>query len=172
MKIEISNQGKWHQSLTLKLALLAFLGLVLLIPLEMIKEIITERQSNGEKVKKEISDQWASKQVFAGPVLNIPVRTIPSEKDEKPVTRIWHILPDNLDISGGIKPEMRYRGIYTSVVYESELKVKGSFVLPAAESLKNYVILWDEAYFTAGISDNRGLKGKIILKTDSTELEA
>jgi len=172
MKIEISNQGKWHQSLTLKLALLAFLGLVLLIPLEMIKEIITERQTNGEKVKKEISDQWAAKQVFAGPVLNIPVRTIPTEKDEKSVTRIWHILPDNLDISGDIKPEIRYRGIYTSVVYESELKVKGSFVLPEAESLKNYDIQWNEAYYTAGISDNRGLKGKIILRTDETELEA
>ena len=87
MKIEITNQSKWHQSLTLKLALLAFLGLLFLIPLQMIKEIIMERQLNGEKVKKEISDQWAAKQCFAGPVLNIPVRTIPSEKDEKPVTK-------------------------------------------------------------------------------------
>lgn len=172
MKIEITNHGKWHQSLTLKLALLAFLGLVLLIPLEMIKDIINERQLNGEKVKKEISDQWAASQTFAGPVLNIPVRTIPTEKDEKAVVRIWHLLPDNLDISGTVKPEIRYRGIYTSVVYESELKVKGSFVLPGAESLKNYEVLWNEAYYTAGISDNRGLKGRIILKTDATELEA
>ena len=38
--------------------------------------------------------------------------------------------------------------------------------------LKNYEVLWNEAYYTVGISDNRGLKGKIILKTDSTELEA
>ena len=41
MKIEITNQNKWHQSLTIKLALLAILGLLLLIPLQMIKEIIT-----------------------------------------------------------------------------------------------------------------------------------
>jgi len=172
MKIEITNHGKWHQSLTLKLALLAFLGLVLLIPLQMIKEIINERQLNGEKVKKEISDQWATSQVFAGPVLNIPVRTIPTEKDEKAVVRIWHILPENLEISGDIKPEIRYRGIYQSVVYESVLKVKGSFILPETNSLNNYEILWNDAYYTAGISDNRGLKGRIILKTDSTELEA
>jgi len=172
MKIEITNQSKWHQSLTLKLALLAFLGLVLLIPLEMIKQIIMERQRNGETVKKEISDQWAAKQCFAGPVLNIPIRTIPSEKDEKPVIRIWHILPDNLDINGTIKPGIRYRGIYQSVVYESELVIKGSLLLPKADALNNYEILWTEAYYTVGISDNRGLKGKIILKTDSTELEA
>ena len=48
MKIEITNHNKWHQSLTIKLALLAFLGLVFLIPLEMIKEIILERQKNSE----------------------------------------------------------------------------------------------------------------------------
>lgn len=172
MKIEITDQSKWHQSLTLKLALLAFLGLLFLIPLQMIKQVIKERQLNGEKVKKEISDQWATKQCFAGPVLNIPVRTIPSDKDEKSVTKIWHILPENLEIYGNIKPEIRYRGIYQSVVYESELKIKGYLTIPVEDALKNYEVSWNEAYYTVGISDNRGLKGTIILKTDSTELDA
>jgi inner membrane protein len=172
MKIEITNQNKWHLSLTIKLALLAFLGLVLLIPLQMIKEIIMERQSNAEKVKKEISDQWAAKQCFSGPVINIPIRTIPADKEEKSVTEIWHILPENLDIKGVIKPEIRYRGIYKSVVYDSELKIKGYFIIPDENALNNYEVLWNEAYYTVGISDNRGIKGKIILKTDSTELEA
>ena len=172
MKIEITNQPKWHQSITLKLALLAFLGIVFLIPLQLIKEVITERQMNGQKVMKEISDQWAAKQCFAGPVLNIPVRTIPSEKDEKAATKIWHVLPENLEINGEIRPEIRYRGIYKSVVYDSELKINGLLAVPDADALKNYDILWNEAYYTIGISDNRGLKGKIILKTDLAELEA
>ena len=172
MKIEITNQSKWHQSLTVKLALLAFLGLLFLAPLQMIKEIITERQLNAEKVKKDISDQWAAKQCFSGPVINIPVRTVPSEKDERSVTKIWHILPESLNITGKIKPEIRYRGIYKSVVYESDLKITGYFILPVADILKNYEVLWNEAYYTVGISDNRGLKGRIILKTDSTALEA
>jgi inner membrane protein len=172
MKIEITNQNKWHQSITVRLALLAFIGMIFLIPLELIKDIILERQLNSENVKKEISDQWAVKQCFSGPVINIPVRTIPSEKDEKSLTRIWHILPETLNISGIIKPEIRYRGIYQSVVYDSELKIIGNFIIPAEDYLKNYVVLWNEAYYTVGISDNRGIKGKIILNTDSTELEA
>jgi inner membrane protein len=172
MKIEITNHNKWHQSLTIKLALLAIMGLLFLIPLQMIKQIITERQLNAEKVKKEISDQWAAKQCFSGPVINIPVRTIPSEKDERPATELWHILPENLSITGIIKPEVRYRGIYQSVVYDSELNVKGCFIIPADNVLKGYEVLWDEAYYTVGISDNRGLKGKITMKTDLTELEA
>jgi inner membrane protein len=172
MKIEITNQDRWHQSITLKLALLAFLGLLFLIPLQLIKEVIMERQSNGEKVIKEISDQWAAKQCFAGPVLNIPVKTIPTEKDEKSVTKIWHILPENLEIKGDIRPEIRYRGIYQAVVYDSDIEINGQLILPERESLKNYEVLWNEAYYTVGISDNRGLKGRIILKTDATELEA
>jgi inner membrane protein len=172
MKIEITNQTRWHQSITLKPALLAFLGLVLLIPLEMIKQVIRERQLNGEKVIKEISDQWAAKQCLAGPVLNIPVMTIPEEKDEKPVIKIWHILPEDLEITGTLKPDIRYRGIYKAVVYDSEINLTGHILIPAGGSLKNFDILWSEAYYTAGISDNRGLKGRIILKTDSAGLEA
>jgi inner membrane protein len=172
MKIEITNHSKWNQSLTLKLALLAFLGLILLIPLEMIKEVIRERQLNGEKVKKEISDQWAAKQCFAGPVLNIPVMSLPTEKDEKSIIKIWHILPDSLDIKGIIKPSIRYRGIYKSVVYESDLKISGYIILPGSEALKNSEILWKEAYYTVGISDNRGIKGKVSLTTDTRVLEA
>jgi len=172
MKIEITNPNKWHQSLTLKLALLAMLGLLLLIPLQMIKEVITERQTNADKVKKEISDQWAGKQCFSGPVINIPIRSIPQDKDEKAVTSLWHILPENLNISGIIRPEIRYRSIYKSVVYDSELKISGHFLIPPEGILKDHDILWNEAYYTAGISDNRGLKGKIILSTGSTELEA
>jgi inner membrane protein len=172
MKIEITNQGKWHQSLTLKLAVLAFLGLVLLIPLQLIKDMIVERQQHSEAVKKEISDQWASRQTFSGPVLNIPVRTIPTEKDQKSVTEIWHILPENIEIAGSIKPEIRYRGIYQSIIYESILDVKGDIVIPPESSLKNVTVLWNEAYYTIGVSDNRGLKGKILLRTDTAELEA
>jgi len=172
MKIEITNQNKWHWSLTLKLALLAILGLMFLIPLELIKEVIVERQKNAEKVKKEISEQWAVKQNFSGPVLNIPITQVPSEKDEKPVERLWHVLPENLKISGIIKPEIRYRGIYQSVLYESEMEISGYFIIPPENSLKGYNIRMNDAYYTAGITDNRGLKGRVVLKAGAGEYEA
>jgi inner membrane protein len=172
MKIEITNQNKWQWSLTLKLALLAILGLMFLIPLELIKEVIVERQKNAEKVKKEISDQWAAKQNFSGPVLNIPVSLVPTEKEEKPVEKLWHILPENLSISGTIKPEIRYRGIYQSVLYESALKVTGYFLIPPENFLKGYNIHFNDAYYTAGVTDNRGLKGRVVLKTGSGTFEA
>ncbi|HVN58426.1 MAG TPA: cell envelope integrity protein CreD [Bacteroidales bacterium] len=172
MKIEITNQGKWHQSLTFKLGLLAFLGIVLLIPLQLIKEVIRERQATAEKVRKEIGSQWADTQYIEGPVLNIPVRVIPSGKDEKPTTMIWHIMPENLEITGSINPEKRYRGIYESVVYTSLLKLSGGFILPDIANEQKYQVLAGEAYLTVGISDNRGLKGDVAISTESGVLHA
>jgi inner membrane protein len=172
MKIEITNPGKWYQSLTLKLGLLAFMGLIFLIPLEMIKTIIKERQANADKVKLEISNQWAARQVVSGLVLNIPGKTIPAEKDEKPSVRIWHIMPEKLDIKVKIDPEIRYRGIYRSVVYGSNICLSGEFIIPDKNIMVNTRIRWEDAYFTMGISDNRGLKGNVVLNINSGELFA
>jgi inner membrane protein len=172
MKIEITNTGKWYQSLTLKLGLLAFMGILFLIPLEMIKSVIKERQKNAEEVKKEISAQWAENQTVAGPILNVPVRSVPEDKNEKPVESIWHILPETLDINGSINPEIRYRGIYQSVIYNSEFQVGGEIIIPVENDLNNYEKLWDKAYFTFGITDNRGLKGDVVLSANSKSLPA
>lgn len=172
MKIEITNQEKWHQSLTVKLGILAIIGLLLMIPLQIIKSVIMERQSNAEKVKKEISNQWAVKQYIAGPVLNIPVRTIPRFKEDVSKTLIWHVMPETLEIKGKINPEIRYRGIYKLVVYKSELQLGGVFNMSETSAMKNYEILWNQAYFTIGITDNRGLIGEIKMKVDSAEMEA
>jgi inner membrane protein len=172
MKIEINEPAKWQHSLTIKMVLLAFLGLFLLIPLEMIKMIIGERQKRSEEVKKEIAAQWAGYQSISGPVLNIPVRTHPSKKDTEPFITVFHIMPESLAITGEIQTEKRHRSIYEAVVYTADLRFNGNFVIPALNSGENSEILWKEAYYTAGISDNRGLKGKISLKTDTLVREA
>lgn len=172
MKIEITNQEKWSNSLTIKLGLLAIIGLLLMIPLQIIKSVITERQKNAENVKKEISVQWAEKQCITGPVLNIPLRTIPVNKEDVSRSLVWHIMPENLEITGKINPEIRYRGIYKLVVYKSDLNLGGVFSIPEKSEMKNYEILWDQAYFTVGITDNRGVNGEIVMKEDSVRLEA
>ena len=172
MKIEITNQGKWVNSLTLKIALLAVLSLFLLIPLQMIKDIIEERKANAEKVQEEISNEWANSQCFTGPVLNIPVRSVSPEDQAKTITQIWHILPAEMIIEGEILPGIRYRSIYQSVVYDANLKIKGAFTVPAESASPGAEVLWNQAYFTVGISDNRGLKGEIAMQAGTRTLSA
>ena len=172
MKIEIDDNKKWQHSLTIKMLLLAFLGLFLLIPLEMIKSIIRERQKNSEDVKKEIAVQWAGLQVISGPVLNIPVRIFPSQKDKEPYISLFHLMPESLNIKGNIETEKRHRSIYQAVVYTAGLNISGDFIIPEITTGEKSEILWNASYFTMGISDNRGLKGGVFLKTDSANLEA
>jgi inner membrane protein len=172
MKIEINDTKKLQHSFTLKIVLLAFLGLFLLIPLEMIKSIIGERQKSSDDVKKEIAFQWAGQQTISGPILNIPVRVFPSKKDAEPYKTVFHLMPESLSLKGNIATEKRHRSIYQAVVYTAGLDVSGDFVIPEIITGEKNEILWNEAYFTMGISDNRGLKGGVLLKTDSVTLEA
>ena len=172
MKIEINDNGKWQHSFTIKMLLLAFMGLVLLIPLEMIKEMISERQENSERIKKEISFQWAGPQTISGPVLNIPMMIYPAKKDSDPYRSVFHILPETLDIEGNVNTEKRHRSIYEAVVYTSDVNLSGEFIIPEIVNSEKAEILWNEAYYSIGISDNRGLKGGVSLKTDSAVIEA
>lgn len=172
MKIEISDNKKWQQSLTIKMILLGFMGLMLLAPLEIIKSIISERQKNSENVKKEIALQWAGKQIVSGPVLNIPLRTWPDKKDSDPYKSVLHIMPESLLIDGEVQTETRYRGIYQAVVYNADISISGEFKIPELNFAEKSQILWNEAYYTLGISDNRGLKGEIVLLIDSARVEA
>lgn len=172
MKIEINDDKKWQQSLTLKIILLAFMGLLLLVPLEMIKSIIKERLQTSEKVRKEISFQWAGEQTVSGPILNVPLRIFPSQKDAEPYISLFHIMPETLDIRGEVNTELRHRSIYEAVVYTSALDLAGKFKIPVLKTTEKSEILWDESYFTLGISDNRGLKGSVDMKADSLIITA
>ena len=172
MKIEISDGKKWQDSLTLKIILLTVMGLFLLIPLEMIKSIIRERQQTSEKVKQEIANQWAGRQNLSGPVLNIPIRVFLFKKNSEPYISTLHIMPDTLIISGDIRTEKRHKSIYQTVVYNSDISLSGKFIIPAISPGEGNEVLWSEAYYTMGLSDNRGLKGSVILKCGSLEIEA
>ena len=172
MKIEINENKKWHQSVTIKLILLGILGVFLLIPLEMIKSIIRERQKNSDEVKKEIGFLWSAQQNISGPVLNIPEQVSPVGKEGIPNREILHIMPESLNITGKINTETRHRGIYKAAVYTADLEFSGYFSIRMPVSAERREILWDEAYFSSGISDNRGIKGVVSLMVDSSEIAA
>lgn len=172
MKIEINDTKKWQHSLTLKIFLLGAMGIILLIPLEMIKSVIRERQTNSENVRQEISMQWAGRQNVSGPVLNIPVRINDAGGSQKTYRKIYHVMPEVLNINGEVRTEKRHRSIYTAVVYGSLLKLSGEFLVPEIEPEESSEILWKESYFTLGISDNRGLRGKVEFNAGAKMVEA
>jgi inner membrane protein len=156
MENENATQEKWYQSMTVKMVLLGILGLMLMIPLVLIMEVIRERSQNAESARAEIGNLWASAQTITGPVLNVPGTKVIAD-DGRYVTTTMHMLPDDLNVNGVLVPEIRYRGIYESVVYTSDLELSGSFSLTGYDEFNDYAWQWDKAYISLGVSDNKGI---------------
>jgi inner membrane protein len=164
------------RSITLKIVSVGILILLLLIPAAMIQNLISERQSRRDSVVKEIGQKWGDSQMVTGPFITIPFKTFFKDDDGKTQFNLnyLHILPEILDITGEIKPEVRYRSLFEAVLYNIKLKFRGNFKLPPMNQLnidsKN--ILWDKAYLSLGITDMRGIQDKIVISFNKSTYDA
>ncbi len=174
MKNENQNDIKWYETLTFKMALLGIMAIMFLLPLELIRTVINERAENSLSVQQQISEEWGKTQTITGPVLNIPVtRTFYSDDNRsKTAESVWHIMPEYLEIKGKLTPQIRYRGIYESVIYETNLCLSGNFEIPAQKHDPDVDIKWEDAYFTLGISDNRGIIKDLFLNISDLQINA
>jgi len=158
--------NQWlKESITVKLASIGFLIIMLLIPAAWIETMIEERQQRAESVIAEVSDKWSGNQTLSGPILVVPYKhreTIKIDKDQLEVretTRKAFFLPETLDVTGTVNPEILHRGIFDAVVYESSMHMKATFSKPDFKRLEiaNDMMLWPEAHLIIAISDLRGI---------------
>ncbi len=164
------------RSITLKVLSVGFLILLLLIPAAMVQDLVRERQSRRDSAVSEISGKWGDRQTITGPFLAVPFRTF--FKDDEGKTRsnlgYLHILPETLDITGDIRPEVRYRSLFEAVLYNVKLHITGSIKLPPSGQLnieqKN--IQWDKAYLSLGITDLRGIQDRIAIRFNGASYNA
>lgn len=171
----IEKVNTWiKNSVTLKLITVTLLMLLLLIPSSMIKSIISEREELNNEAIIEVSTKWAEGQEIQGPILTIPlIYEYKKDDDKSQITKYWHILPEELNISGIIETEKLRRGIYEIVVYKSDISVSGVFELNnIVEQTKLKEIQYDKAFLTIGISDLRGIEDQIQLKWNNNNLQA
>lgn len=160
------------ESISAKLATIVFLVLLLLIPGEMIRSLISERQMMNHTAISEVNSLWATEQTINGPFLSIPVLYEKQERNEviEEYIQYWQVLPRTLEVNGQVDPETLKRGIYEIVVYTSTLDVTGNFQLRKAPQDKNLVeIQWDKAFLTLGISDLRGIRDELHISIDGKE---
>jgi inner membrane protein len=164
------------RSITMKIISIGILILLLLIPAAMIQNLISERQSRRDTVVKEISQKWGANQTITGPFITIPYKTFFKDNEGKTQYNLnyLHILPETLDITGDIKPEVRYRSIFEAVLYNIKLKFRGNFKLPPLSQLNidSGNILWNKAYLSLGITDMGGIQDKIIMSFNKSDFDA
>ena len=156
----------------LKVATIMIIGLILLIPAAMIESLINERESIQKDAIREVSSKWGNEQTISGPFITIPFNkqikqssNNDSLENFSTYQQFIHVLPSELKISGSLIPEQRYRGIYEIVVYNSVLEISGKFLKPnfASADIQAKDVLLDNAVFTVGIDDLRGIEEQIRL---------
>lgn len=163
------------QSLGLRLVIIGILTLVLLIPALLIQNLIYERENRRDSVAQEISQKWGQEQVIIGPVISIPyTHYFTTEGKSEQTIRYAHFLPEELAMSGTIKPEIRYRGIYKAIVYNSELSVSGYFPSLDLQNLNIPAedLMVEDAFVSIGVSDMTGIKDFINISWDDDQLQA
>jgi inner membrane protein len=178
MKIELTTENKGFNSwfggsVLIKLGLIGFLTILLLIPSSLIQDLIAERQNRQKEVIREVSDKWSGSQLVQGPVLVLPYKTtiIPeaantNKSSAREIITNIYILPESLNVSSKVNPEVLHRGIFDAVVYNSKIKVRGKF--SALELIKSNIdpamIQWDKAKVAIGLSDLKGLKNNPLIR--------
>ena len=160
---------KLSQSVILKVIFIFFLTLVLLIPLEMVNDLIRERKDRGSSVSREIAMKWGTDQVILGPVLAVPydaieekIESLPDGKSRTIQTKVTHyafLMPNEVKVDGDVKPEVKKRGIYQSILYSTKVDLKGNFSGFDLEKLPvdQANLKWKESKLIVGIEDFKGL---------------
>jgi inner membrane protein len=156
---------------TVKLIVIALLIGGLMIPLLLVYDLTQERESRYREAVQEIGGAWGGPQTLAGPVVAVPFVPATPPRDG-PVRYDVFILPETLDVAASLRPEIRYRGPFESVVYTVELRATGRFVPPAADSLRLPAgeLVWRDARILLGLGDARSLQPGAAITWDGRDL--
>lgn len=153
-----------RNAVVIKIAAIAFLILLLLIPMAMVRSLVMERRGRQIEATKEITSKWGNEQCVTGPILTIPFKTYNVDKETNKTVVSEHLayfLPEKLRINGMLNPSVRRRGIFKVAVYSSTIEVEGYFKSPVTDFSDGADIDLKGAYITVGISDLRGIKESI-----------
>jgi len=147
-----------------KVLLIAFLVLLLQIPIARIRRIIREREQTRAGAVEEVTAKWGDSQSIIGPSIIVPYVNRSFQRDnrrQRPSTDVEYaaFLPESLTISGNVISELRYRGIFEIPVYRMSLDLGGRFSRPdfSEWAIDPNDILWDRASLSLQIADARAM---------------
>lgn len=185
---------RWADSTFVKLAVLALLVLVLLIPVSRVTSLVRERMERQDEVAREIAGTWGGEQSLLGPVLTVPYTVTEEwvtvertagdrrvrvdgagetvERTQSTTTsHLLYALPTEVSWRVRVEPEIRYRGLFEVVVYEARLTASGVFVRPPLGEAGNDRPAWDLAKLVVGLPDVRGLQQRAQLTWGDREID-
>lgn len=164
-------------SVTLKALVIGAIVLVLLIPLGMLRGLVSERSLLREETYTKVAEGWGGSMVVGGPMLIVPAERTTTIKESSTTARSdVYVLPANLkvDVNVDLEPEPRRIGVYEVPVYLAKVQFRGEFDGSALQSLKDEPglrYLWHEARLHLPLSQVRSLRQITAARLSGRELE-
>lgn len=136
--------------------------LLLLIPLFMVSNLISERESYRNDVEHSLRQSTSGPQKLVGPLIAIPVTEVFYKlEDEKKVeykkSYLHFILPEPLLVEGNQRVESRSIGIYDGQIWNTDLKIKAQFSTEKMAQLKGETMTLGQPFLVIGVGDARGI---------------
>lgn len=148
-----------------KLALIAGLIILLLVPLVIVHGLIAEREGRAREVRAEVGRTWGPEQKLVGPVLVVPytvrIETVQGDKRIETLQERRAIFtPAALQVTGAAASRTLRRSIFEVPVYTSRLQLAGRFLAPRGSDAASDAIAfrWRDATIVIGLSAVSGLK--------------
>lgn len=178
---ENQNKFNFFQSNTAKMILVALLTLFLLIPLEFVKNLITERSLRQEEVIAEINDKWGEDVYFYGPILKIPYnfyeetvsineKTKETVKQRKAYTKYAYFFPEELKAKSNVTTKVLNRNNYESAVFSSKMNFEGRYIHPdfSSKNIANEDIQWDKTTILIRTTNLKSIKDEVKINFANT----
>ena len=176
------QKPSFFQSNTAKMIMVGLLCLFLLIPLELVKGLISERSQRKREMTQEVNTLWGSNIKFYGPILSVPYYDYKSYNVEdakthnvtiqtKKVIKTAYFFPETLNNSSVIKKSKPLkRGLYENVVFTSTMDFDGNFSKPNFEKLNISPenIIWEKATVVINTSNLKSIKSDLTINLNST----
>lgn len=152
---------------------IAILILLMLIPTAFVSDLIDERAARQREVVAEVSSKWASAQTLSGPFLYVPFKHVSTDTEGKIVETLQYfwILPENLEVTGDIRHQVRTRSIFKVLLYQAALHNKGSFIINIPKDIDPATIQWQEIRICYGLSDFKGIEERIVIRFNEADNE-
>jgi inner membrane protein len=159
-----------------KIAVLAILILLLLIPISMIRSLINERSNRSKTAEESIMEAWGSQFTLYGPIIRIPVVEreeviTKTEKDGEKVEVIMHnktlwITPKDVTIRADFSAQKKRRGIFSVALFSGDVSLTGNFTFERAkgEIKQNQTMYPEQAEIIIGLASQKGIRK--IIKAD------
>jgi len=178
---ENQNSTSFFQSNTAKMIMVGLLTLFLLIPLEFVKNLITERSQRQEEVITEINDKWGESVFFYGPILKVPYnfyeetvsmneKTKETVKQRKLHTKYAYFFPEELKAKSNVTTKVLNRNNYESVVFSSKMNFEGRYIHPdfSSKNIVNEDIQWDKATIIIRTTNLKSIKDEVKINFANT----